>query len=390
MENKKYSLLVIALYCYSGHVKAVINHLKAKNPLVDLTLLTEKPDEFRNNLADKSVKIVSYDVKMPNIKNRRIRAWVIKYRQNKFFSQFSKNRKYDIVNVHFPKRYLTYAYKYIRRMSDNFVITPWGSDVLRQNEEALQQLQELYNKADYIATSSKTPLGRMIIERFCIESEKLVGNFFGSDIVDFAIEEGDCITIEDAKCRFGLEGRYVITCGYNRKVPQRHKVIIDAICQVRNQLPNNLTLLFPMTYANPRTDYDYVQEIKRICEDKGLPSIFVTDFLSVKDTFMLRKATDMFIHIQTTDASSASVQEYILCNKRIVHGSWIKYEELEAFKPLFYYPVNNIEELSKVILVAYNSDGINIPNGVIEYIKSRGWKSTTTQLNNFFMSIVKD
>lgn len=388
MENKRYSLLVIALYCYSGHVRAVINHLKAMNPLVDLTLLTEKPEEFKTSLVDHSVKIENYDVKMPNIKSRRIRAWVIKYRQNKFFSQFSKNRKYDIVNVHFPKRHLTFAYKYIRRMSENFVITPWGSDVLRQNEEALRQLQDFYNKADYIAASLKTPLGRKIIERFGIDSQKFVGNFFGSDIVDFAIEKGDGISEEDAKHRYGLEGRYVITCGYNRKVPQRHKIIIDAIFQVRDQLPNNLTLLFPMTYANPRTDYDYVQEIKRICEEKSLPAVFVTDFLMVEDVYKLRKATDMFIHIQTTDASSASVQEYILCNKKIVHGSWIAYEELEAYKPLFYYPVNKIEELSKVILMAYHSKKIEIPNGVIEYIKGRGWNSTALQLNDFFMSIV--
>ena len=388
MENKKYSLLLIALYCYSGHVKAVINHLKAKNPLVDLTLLTEKPDEYRKDLTDKSVKIVSYDVKMPNIDSRLIRAWVIRYRQNRFFSNFSENRKYDIVNVHFPKRHLAYAYKYIRKMSENFVITPWGSDVLRQNEEALQQLQSFYRRADFIATSTKTPLGKRIMERFGIDSKKLVGNFFGSDIVDFAIKNGDFITVEDSKRRYGLEGRYVITCGYNRKVPQRHKVIIDAISQVRSLLPKNLTLLFPMTYANPKTDYDYVQEIKKICIEKGLPAVFVTDFLSVEEVFKLRNATDMFIHIQTTDASSASVKEYILCDKKIVHGSWIKYDELEAFKPLFYFPVNDLNDLGEVIVKAYNSEKIQIPKGVIDFIKWKGWESAITRMNDFFMSIV--
>ena len=44
MENKKYSLLVVALYCYAGHVKEMVKHLKEKNPLVDITILTEEPD----------------------------------------------------------------------------------------------------------------------------------------------------------------------------------------------------------------------------------------------------------------------------------------------------------------------------------------------------------
>lgn len=389
MENKKYSLLIIALYCYSGHVKAVIDHLKAKNPLVDLTLLTDKPKELKKLLENKSVKIEEYNVPTPsNIKWRWLRFMVIKHRQRKFFAIFSKNKRFDIVNIHFPKRYLSYVCKYLRAMSSNMVITPWGSDVLRQNKESLNQLRRLYEEADYIATSPITPLGRKIIEEFGVCPKKIVGNFFGSDIVDFAQKYGEGITQDDAKQRFGLTGRYVVTCGYNRKVPQRHLLIINAISQVKNLLPDNLTLLFPMTYANPRTDYDYVQQIKQVCQEKQLPAVFVTEYLSVEDVYKLRKCTDMFVHIQTTDASSASVKEYILCDKKIVHGSWIKYEELEAHKPLFYFPVDKLDDLSEVIVKAYKSDKIQIPNGVLDFINNKGWGNMITKMNDFFMSIV--
>ena len=389
MENKKYSLLIIALYCYSGHVKAVIDHLKAKNPLVDLTLLTDKPKELKKLLENKSVKIEEYNVPTPsNIKWQWLRFMVIKHRQRKFFAIFSKNKRFDIVNIHFPKRYLSYVCKYLRAMSSNMVITPWGSDVLRQNKESLNQLRRLYEEADYIATSPITPLGRKIIEEFGVCPKKIVGNFFGSDIVDFAQKYGEGITQDDAKQRFGLTGRYVVTCGYNRKVPQRHLLIINAISQVKNLLPDNLTLLFPMTYANPRTDYDYVQQIKQVCQEKQLPAVFVTEYLSVEDVYKLRKCTDMFVHIQTTDASSASVKEYILCDKKIVHGSWIKYEELEAHKPLFYFPVDKLDDLSEVIVKAYKSDKIQIPNGVLDFINNKGWGNMITKMNDFFMSIV--
>ena len=390
MENKKYSILVVALYCYTGHVKGVVEHLRKKNPLVDITLLSNiKPEVLRNDIPDPSINIVWYNVKdVNNIKNKWLRARVIRYRQNRFFAKFSQNRTFDIVNIHFPKRHLAYAYKYLRAMSRNLLITPWGSDILRQTPQALNELCSLYQRADYIVTYLETPLGRKIQSEFNIPDEKFVGNMFGSDIIEYAIKNGDKISQEDGKKRFGLTGRYVITCGYNRKVPQRHKVIIEAIDQVRNQLPDNLTLLFPMTYANPRTDYDYVQEIKQLCQEKQLSAVFVTDFLSVEDVYKLRKATDIFVHIQTTDASSGSVMEYILCNKKIVHGSWIKYEALEAFKPLFYYPVNKLEDLGEVIISAYNSDGIKIPQGVIDRIKSGSWENKETKMNDFFMSIL--
>lgn len=390
MENKQYSILIVALYCYTGHVKAVVEHLRKKNPLVSITLLSNlKPEIIRKEITDSSIKIDWYDVKDVNyIKNKKIREWVIRYKQNRFFSMYSRNREFDIVNIHFPKRHLAFAYKYLRLMSSKMVVSPWGSDILRQPQNALDELRDLYQHADYITTSTKNPLGQKIQKEFKIEDERFVGGIIGSDIVDYAVKYGDTISQEDAKSRFGLSGKYVITCGYNRKVPQRHKVIVEAIYQVRNQLPENLTLLFPMTYANPKTDYDYVQEIKQFCQDKQLSAVFVTDYLSVEDVYKLRKSTDMFVHIQTTDAFSGSVQEYILCDKKIVHGSWIKYGELEQYKPLFYYPVEDLNSLGDVIVNAYNSEKINIPKGVKDVVLNKSWEAKATHMNEVFMSIV--
>lgn len=390
MDNKQYSILFVALYCYTGHVKTVIEQLRRQNPLADITLLSNiKPDVIRKEIPDSSIMVEWYDVKdVTFIGNKRLRGWVIRYRQNRFFSRFAKKRRFDIVNIHFPKRHLAYAYKYLREMSRFLVITPWGSDILRQNQATLNQLSRLYQRADYIVTALETPLGRRIQNEFNIKSEKFVGNFFGSSVIEYAEKLGDTVSQEEAKERFGLSGRYVISCGYNRKVPQRHKVIIEAINQVKDRLPQNFTLVFPMTYANPRTDYDYVQELQQLCAEKQLPALFVTDFLSVEDVFKLRKLTDMFVHIQTTDASSGSVMEYILLEKKIVHGSWIKYEELEKYSPLFYFPVDRIEDLGKVIVDAYKSDPIAIPQEVLDYIKSFSMSRQAKRMNDFYMSLV--
>lgn len=391
MENKKYSLLVVALYCYMGHVKSVIEHLKRKNPLVDITLLSNiKPEIVRKEISDSSIKIEWYNVKDVNfISNKALRAFVIRYRQNRFFAKFSKNRRFDIVNVHFPKRHLAYARKYLKAMSEDLVISPWGSDILRQNEMSLKQLRKLYKAADYITILPDSNIGQKIIEEFGVDAKKMIGGFFGSDVIDYAIKYGDKITQEESKAKFGLEGRYVITCGYNRKTAQRHKEIIEAISNVKDQLPDNLTLLFPMTYANPRTETDYVEECRQLCLRKKLNSLFVTDFLSVEDLYKLRKSTDMFVHVQTTDAGSACVQEYILCDTKIVHGAWLKYKKFEEYQPLFYFPVERMDELGHSIVDAYFSEKIKIPQGVISYVKSRGWDNRSTMMNNFFMSIVK-
>lgn len=387
MQNKKYSLLVIALYCYSGHIKGVIDHLKAINPLVDITLLTDNDDELRSILEDKTVQILRYDVRPFNAKWRWLRHVVIEHRQYKFFAKFHQGRRYDIVNVHFANFYMSYVYPYLRAMSDKLVITPWGSDVLRRDKKHLMRLAPFYQKADYVATSPKSPLGRKIIEDLQIKPDKLIGNFFGSDLVDYALKNRMSITTEDAKEKFGLSGRYVITCGYNRREPQRHKAIISAISQVRNQLPDNLSLLFPMQIGL-ETRPEYMDECMKECEKNDLHAVFVTRFLPVDELFLLRMATDMFVHVQTTDASSGSVREYILCDKKIVHGSWIKYDDLEAFSPLFYFPVDRLEDLGEVIVKAYRSEKIAYPQGVLDLVYNVGWERNAARMNDFFMSII--
>lgn len=275
-------------------------------------------------------------------------------------------------------------------MSNNIVMSPWGSDIMRRPKKNLEQLSYLYQKADYITLSANVawPIVNIVLDDFKIDPKKLVGGFWGSDLVDFAIKNGKTISQEDAKDRFGLTGQYVVTCGYNRQEAQQHKAIIEAIDKKRKQLPGNLILLFPMTYGNMTYQGKYVEEVKDECKKRNLQAIFVTDFLSVEDLYKLRKATDIFVHVQTTDAGARSVYEYILCNKKIVQGSWMNYAELESFSPLFYFPVKKLDDLGEVIVHAYNSDNIEVPQEVMDIVMNRSWENKITKMNDFFISIV--
>lgn len=274
-------------------------------------------------------------------------------------------------------------------MSNNIVMSPWGSDIMRRPEKNLEQLSYLYQKADYVTIPAESGFGKLMTQKMKVSPEKMINyGIWGSDVVDFAIKNGDSISQEDAKKRFGLSGHYVITCGYNRQEAQQHKAIIEAIDQKRKQLPENLILLFPMTYGNMVYQGKYVEEVKEECKKRNLHAIFLTEFLSVEDLYKLRKATDMFIHVQTSDAGARSVDEYILCNKKIINGSWVRYKGLETFKPLFYFPVDKLENLGEVIVYAYNSDNIKIPQEVMNIVLSRGWNNKIKILNDFFMSIV--
>jgi hypothetical protein len=133
---------------------------------------------------------------------------------------------------------------------------------------------------------------------------------------------------------------------------------------------------------------EYVNSLKTLCLESGLDAIFYEDYLSVADLFILRRATDMFVHIQTTDGGNSSLQEYVLCGKKVVHGSWLHYKKLEQYKPLFYYPVDDLSHLGEAILQAFRSERIDTPAEVLDYIRNRGWKQKMLLWNDFFTSIV--
>ncbi len=381
-------MLVVGLYCDPRHIQRFCDNLKLINPLVDITILTDVPEEQQKMLQNKTIKIEQYQVRPVKCKNKRLRYFLIGWRQRKFFSKFCKGRDYDIVNVHFPYQYMSDVIGSLRKMSRYIVVSPWGSDVLRRDKLQLKRLSKLYKDADYVTSFTDSIVGKKILQEFKIDPKKMIGNAFGSDLVDFINHHKDTITVEESKKRFGLEGRYVITCGYNMYESQRHLSIVSAIDNVKSSLPDNLTLLFPMTYGNKDALSGYVESVKEECKKRNLSAVFVTDYLEMEDLFKLRMATDMFVHVQTTDASSGSVKEYILCDKKIVHGSWIKYEELEVYKPLFYFPVDRLENLDESILKAYKSDKIEMSQGVIGFVKSAGYESRMAKLNEFIMSTI--
>ena len=165
--------------------------------------------------------------------------------------------------------------------------------------------------------------------------------------------------------------------------------MIKTIAAIKHQLPDNLTLLFPVTYgcSYGTRKKEYVEQIKQWCKESELDAVFYEDYLSVADLFYLRQGTDMFVHIQTTDAGNSSLQEYILCGKKVIHGAWIHYPFFENHEPLCYFPVASLDDLGDAILKAYHSGAIKTPDKVIDYIRNQGWRARMKLWDDFFCSL---
>ncbi len=390
---KAYSIFIVGMYGIPSHIIRFVRNLKQTNPSVSITLFSDrKKDVFQKEIGDyldKYIQCEKYTGWPKRLwKFRRLFDQIAFERQ---LRNMTKENTYDIVNIHYPTSRLYNVMKYFRKMSRTVVVSPWGSDVLRVSDKEKKRLRQVFKNSDYITVGSGGIFGKVLCQEMRIGKEKFHPLAWGSETIDYINEHLSEISVEQAKELLGLSGKYVITCGYNAFEEQRHEIIVNAINNKRRQLPDNMILLFPLTYGSSygNKKQQHVDKVKSLCEELSLPTKFYENYLSVSELFLLRRATDMFIHIQPTDGGNSSLQEYVLCGAKIVHGSWIKYNNLEQYKPLFYYPVNDLDELGDVIVDAYRSESIRIPEQVMEFIRNRGWKAKMMLWDDFFVSCLK-
>ena len=392
VESKKYSMLVIALDCHFGHVERFIRNLKSVNNLVEITLFTENKElseDTKNCLSEvyyREYVIPTSRLGRLKIVSKLLNKWSL-YKQ---FKKISTTRRYDVVNIHFTQYYMAYYLGLLSRMANSIVLTPWGSDVLRVESRIKHFfLRRVYRHADLITTGPTSSVGSVILKRYSVAKEKMKPLAWGSETIDYINENLDRVSVAKAKDILNLTDKYVITCGYNAFKEQRHERIIDAIEEVKDQLPSNLILVFPFTYGVKSQKQQYALKLKNKCQELGIPVLFFEEYLSVEETFLLRRASDMFIHVQTTDGGNSTIMEYLICGNKVIHGSWMHYGWLD-YPPRFYFPVDALEELPNVIVEAFRAETPRIPEEVVTRIKNRGWKQKMIAWNEAFMSCLRE
>lgn len=383
----KYSILIVAIDCHFSHMARFVSNLKLANPEVEIHFFTnKKKEDIPVEISDNVFEIIHQ-----KRNNGRGGYWGVLRKimsLKRQFKELSKKYKYDIVDIQYPHYFMAFTMQYLRRMSKNIVVTPWGSDILRVDGLRCKILMNgVLDKCDYITTAEENNIRKRILDALPNSGNKFVPAGWGSETIDFIEHHIREVDTQTAKKQFGLSDKYVITCGYNAFRAQNHDKIIDAISQIRNQLPDNMTLLFPVSYG-AGDKKQYVLELKEKCKEKNLDAVFVEEYMSVENVFYLRMATDLFVHVQNTDAGCASVQEYLLCGKKVVHGNWIHYNMLEAYPPLCYFPVADFSVLGDAIIKAYQSDEIKVAPEVLNYIRGNGWEVKRKGWDDFFCSIV--
>jgi hypothetical protein len=292
------------------------------------------------------------------------------------------NFKYNLINIHFFTPLSFFLLPLYRIIASKTMITPWGSDVYRISNRFQKILaRHTFKAVDYISVHP-VKFKKDIKNILYLSERQVVDIEFGSRIIDVINELYNRQSKETIKDELGFSGKYIITCGYNGNPAHKHLEIISAFREIKTQITKNICLIFPFTYG---FNADYYNRVQEELDSLGLCYRMYDSFLSDVDVAKLRIISDMFIHIQISDSYSATLQEYLLTDTKVINGAWLRYPDFE-YSGIPYYLLDSIQRLPELIVQILDGDNsVIVSENLKNLIIHNGWNSRIYDWYAFYL-----
>lgn len=227
-------------------------------------------------------------------------------------------------------------------------ITLWGSDILRVDNNMLNQMKYGFDHCEYIKGIDKL-LDKVSDNYSHAYDNKLLVAYFGDAMCD-VIDNIDSSTVNKLNLKLfeRIKGRIIVTCGYNAMPAQQHEMIIEALNQLSSEQKQQIYLVFPMTYEKSEK---YLDKINYLLEKTGIDYLILDKFLSEEELATVRLKTDIVVNTQTTDALAAALVQHLYCGNVLIVGEWLEYKPFDS-RDIYYIktcPENLAKTISEVI-----------------------------------------
>lgn len=357
---------------YSIFVKRLlegISNIGQKELSVDV-LDTDSPSESR---------LFKMLTKLPKLRVI-FRAW----RSYLMVSRQLKKKKYDAINIHSLPFFSHWYVKAAHKCGAKAILTPIGSDVLRVNDKQSRWLQKAFDETDFVTITENSGFAQKVLAKFRVDQQKVRDLSYGSDaITEIGNMRGHYSKEELAKILGIPYAEYYICCGYNAHRAQNHIDILKAIAANASSLPKGYKVLFPLGYGGGEA---VRKDLEQENTHYGLDIVFLMDFLSPKGVAALRLISDLFIHIQNTDAHCFTMREFLLADTQVINGQWLSYPELEQYG-LPYYECESKEKLKDTLASFFKGElpPKKCPDELRKSLQASSWDNVAKRWTDFYM-----
>lgn len=257
---------------------------------------------------------------------------------------------YDVIHVMQMTRDIYESVCFGNKNKARYIITYFGSDLLREEDTFLLSQRPALDKASFITVPSEIMKTRFHQVFGSSYDGKLRQIVLETDILKRISEirkaEGTKV-VANSKKYYGLnESDITIAIGYNAFPAQNHIPVIRVLSESDLINNKNIILLLQLTYGSPSDDY--MNEVENALKKSGFRYKIFTDFMGPYESLRFRYASDIMIHAQHTDAFSASVREHLAANTLVINSSDINYEEYKK-AGVFYEEFDAIEDIPAII-----------------------------------------
>jgi hypothetical protein len=304
-------------------------HLKEYYTDVQIHILNTNSSEDSVSIERKSGsaydKVFCYYKKIPLINKIPGVRGVVRLFTERIVRIHVKKQSYDVACVHGLFATQCRIVRWLPNVTSFIVAAFWGSDLYKRKENKNEsQVTRALQICDRISLSTMS-MRNDLLREIKVPVSKLRNCQFGLKPLELLFSSAH-ISKKDAKTGLGFgENTFVIACGYNGHHHQQHLAIIDGLVKNRDEIPADHLLILPMTYGATQ---EYKNQVISALDDSRLKYRVFENFLSDKDIVLIRKATDILVQVQKTDAFSGSMQEHLFCGNIVITGAWLPYESL--------------------------------------------------------------
>ena len=299
---------------------------------------------------------------------------------------------FDIIHSLWMERFWGEWAGVFKRKCDAWFCSVGGSDLYRDSSKLIQRIlqKRIIRRADWISSEGEETkeFFNNIYGAICDNTNHTIIRY-GVDILD-AIDDISGEKTANIKEKYGISpDKIVIMCGTNSRVEHQHMAILHALSLLPEDVRDRIALLIPMTYGGGTKAY--IEQVGATA-DNIAETVVLTHFLSTREMAEIAKATDIMIHVQTTDQLSSAMLSNMYNGNVVIAGEWLPYNELRD-KGIYFISVDCIEELNSTIMTIIDNLGEykeRCKENKNKVYEISSWKKSAFDWYSVYEKIVRD
>lgn len=335
IKTKKENKIKVLLLCsfYSNFVTQLFTYVRKYCPQVKYSLLTRQENVMdymkEISLCDEE-KIYGFSAK--NQLETKMGIWKLPH--------------FDIIHTLWMESFWGWNAITLKRKAAYWLCSIGGSDLYRFSKIPIELFlqKRIIRRADRFSSENEETR-EYFYEVYGEQYRKIPHEIcrFGVDILDNIDKiSNDNGYIRQVTGSFPKD-KIVVLCGTNARAEHNHKEIIRAIQNMNYDAREKCFFVFPMTY--PAGCEEYISQIEDMIAQTTNSYAVLRKYMNVDEMAELAVATDVMIHVQTTDQLSSAMVSHMYHGNLVIAGDWLPYESLRE-SGVYFHSIHSLEDLS--------------------------------------------